>query len=92
MKPTHSIISKDVLKQGEFNLRKLCSNSALLQRMINRHEDLEPQSTSVTPKLTEADEIYVSATLRFSDDQHSGERRVLGVRWDISSNKFVMSL
>ena len=85
-------ISKDILKQGGFNLRKFCSNSVLLQTMINKQENPEPQSTSVTPVLTEADETYASVTLRANNDQRSGERRVLGIRWNISSDEFVMSL
>ena len=85
-------ISKNVLRKGGFNLRKFCSNSALLQMMIDRQENLEPKSTPHTPELTEADETYASVTLGSSNDQHFGERRVLGVRWDVSSDEFVMSL
>ncbi len=59
---------------------------------INSQEKTEPQSTSVAPEMTEADETYASVTLRSRNDQHVGERRVLGVRWDISSDEFVMSV
>ena len=89
--PLHHI-SKDTLKKGGFNLRKFCSNSVSLRMRINTQQNPEPRSTSVAPELTEADETFASVTLRSTNAQHSGERRVLGVRWDISSDKFVICL
>lgn len=82
--------SKRVLKEGGFNLRKFCTNSTSLQMKMDREA-----STDQTPnasKTGEADETYSSSTLCPSQNTQPGERKVLGIRWDVSVDQFVMSL
>ena len=83
--------SKNVLKEGGFNWRKFGPNSGKLQMRIDRQESSDLQAASAM-KSQEMEETYVSATLGSSHEQHFGERKVLGVRWDIASDDFVMSL
>ena len=51
--------SKDVLKEGGFNLRKFCSISSFLQMMIDKQETSDPPTVSTT---LEVDETYASST------------------------------
>jgi hypothetical protein len=81
--------SKNILKQGGFNLRKFRSNSAMLQMMIDQPE--MSNSSTTAPKF-DVDETYASATLGSTHDQHCGESKVLGVRWNVDTDQLVMSL
>ena len=81
--------SKEILKAGGFNLRKFCSNSVLLQMQIDASEAPDQH---IHPHIGEAEETYVSSTLGPSHEEHSEERKVLGVRWDIATDRFVISL
>ncbi len=84
--------SKQLLKEGGFNLRKFCSNSALLQMRVDTEEvPTKPVGLS-TEHTEEAEETYVSSTLGPGQKVHSGERKVLGIRWDITTDQFVMTL
>lgn len=40
--------SKAILKEGGFNLRKFCSNSSLLQMLIDKQEMSDPPHISTT--------------------------------------------
>ena len=53
---------------------------------------LTEQAISDTSHTGEAEETYTSSTLGSSQEQHSEERKVLSIRWDVSSDQFVMSL
>ena len=78
--------SKEMLKEGGFNLRKFCSNSTLLQMKIDSQE---VHDKSVP---TQTDETYASSTLGSAQSARTGERKVLGVRWDLATDQLVMSL
>ena len=82
--------SKKMLKEGGFNLRKFCSNSLLLQVRL----DVEPgnQAPNQPRELAESDEAYASSTLRLGQPMYSGEQKVLGVRWNICSDEYVVGL
>ena len=79
-------ILKKVLHEGGFNLRP---NSVLLQVKIDSEEASSSQSSA---KTKEVEETYSSSTLSPTQVTQSGEREVLGVRWDVASDQFVMSL
>lgn len=56
---------------------------------------MKKPTTSRNPALPttgETEETYVSSTLGSSREQRSGERKVLGIRWDIAADQLVMSL
>ena len=55
--------SKEILKEGGFNLRKFCSNSAMLQMRIDVEEVCGRQPASTTTHTEEAEETYVSSIL-----------------------------
>lgn len=80
--------SRDILKQGGFNLRKFRSNSSMLQLRI----DGQPSSDQPTAPEFEADETYACATLGSTIEQQCGESKVLGVRWNVDTDQIVMSL
>ena len=82
-------ILKKVLQEGGFNLRKFCTNSVLLQVKIDSEEASSSQSSA---KTKEVEETYSSPTLSPTQVTQSGERKVLGVRWDVASDQPVMSL
>ncbi len=75
--------SKEILKEGGFHLRKFCSNSTLLQMKVECQETLDKSAP---------DETYTSTTLGSGQPVRSGERKVLGVRWDLATDQLVMSL
>lgn len=79
----HSLFqdAKKILREGGFNLRKFHSNSALLQLNVDNQE------ASLT-----TDESYASHTLGTGQAVNMGEQKVLGVRWDLATDKLVMSL
>ena len=82
--------SRKMLKDGGFNLRKFCSNSLLLQTKVDG--DLGNQSPNQPRESAESDETYASSTLSLGQPMRSGEQKVLGVRWNICSDEFVVSL
>ena len=84
--------SKEILKEGGFNLRKFCSNSAMLQMRIDVDEACGQQPASTTTHTEEAEETYISSILGPCQEMHSGERKVLGIWWDIATDQFNMSL
>ena len=53
-------------------------------------DDLQPNFGNSQP--VEAEETYASTTFASGQEQLSGERKVLGVQWDISTDQLVMSL
>ena len=78
--------SKELLKEGGFNLRKFCSNSTLLQMKVEGQELLDESIPTCT------DETYASSTVGSGQSVRTGERKVLGVRWDLATDQLVMSL
>ena len=78
--------AKEILQQGGFNLRKFCSNSTFLQMKIDGQETPDKSTT------THTEETYASSALGSGPHTGTGERRVLGVCWDLASDQLVMSL
>ena len=53
----------------------------------------EANPTSPVPSDTnKSEETYTRATLRGSQTLHSGEQKILGVRWNVNTDQFVVSL
>ena len=71
--------SKAVLREGGFNLRKFVTNSSCLQQKIDEDEDYPPARSS--------DETYTKATLGTSQVIHSGEHKILGIRWNVATDQ-----
>ena len=86
--------SMKILKDGGFNLRKFCSNSASLQARIDQDKAKQAsehhhQKTGLTGR---SEETYASSTLGCGQRMQSGEQKVLGVRWNIALDQFVVNL
>ena len=83
--------SKEILHGGGggFNLRKFCSNSALLQMRID-HQDSPSNQEDTNHDYTE--ETYTNSTLGSGQSVGAGERKVLGVHLDLATDQLVMSL
>ena len=79
--------SKSLLKAGGFNLRKFITNSSQLQDRINRDEGV--LHASKTPEL---EETYSSSTLGATQSLCSGEQKILGIRWNVSADHFVIDV
>ena len=86
--------SKKILKDGGFNLWKFCSNSASLQARIDQDKAKQAsehhhQKTGLTGR---SEETYASSTLGCGQRMQSGEQKMLGVRWNIALDQFVVNL
>ena len=81
--------SKEVLRSGGFNLRKFATNSSQLQERIDEEEALlDPKPGSAL----ESEETYTKVTLGRSQKMRSGELKVLGVRWDVTTDHLVINM
>lgn len=81
--------SKVMLREGGFNLRKFLTNSSELQERIEESEkalQLSPQ-----PRLGE-DLSYTQSTLGTTQTVNGGETKVLGVKWNPSTDRLVFDL
>ncbi|XP_065056348.1 uncharacterized protein LOC135684356 [Rhopilema esculentum] len=76
--------SKQVMKEGNFNLRKWNSNS---QELIERIRKSEGQATTggSDPKLGEEDQSYVQSCIGLSADNETV--KILGLHWNSSSDE-----
>ena len=88
--------SKELLKGAGFNLRKFTSNSSQLREKVEREETPHSSDANPTPPVpsdtNESEETYTRATLGGSQTLHSGEQKILGVRWNVNTDQFVVSL
>eukprot|EP00795_Rhopilema_esculentum_P012833 gene12833-3574_t len=77
--------SKQVMKEGNFNLRKWNSNS---QELIERIRKSEGQATTggSDPKLGEEDQSYVQSCIGLSADNETV--KILGLHWNSSAADF----
>ena len=85
--------SKDVFRKGGFNLRKFTTNSQALQERIDQNEEVT-EAGALNTKRMEADcldETYAKATLGNMEHINSGERKILGVRWDVLTDQLIFS-
>lgn len=76
--------SKKMFKDGGFNLRKFVTNSSDLQGRIDKNEQLMQLSPTDTNE-----ESYTKITLGTTQKIHSGETKILGVRWNSSTDSIV---
>lgn len=88
--------SKELLKGAGFNLRKFTSNSSRLRDKVEREKTPHSSDANPTPPVpsdnNESEETYTRATLGGSQTLHSGEQKILGVRWNVNTDQFVVSL
>ena len=65
----------------------------LLQARMDGDKDTQavnpPQGS---PRVLESEETYSSATLAHGQQMHLGEHKVLGVRWNICSDRIIVDL
>ena len=76
--------SKEMLKDGGFNLHKFSSNSAVWQARV------DPKTCStehpILRPIEVLEETYTTSTLGPGQEMRPGEQKVLGVQWDIASD------
>ena len=81
---------KALLREGSFNLRKFVTNSHSLQATIEQRE-AETKSSHKGNKhsmTTEPlDETYVEATMPLAVATPSGQQRVLGISWNVTTDR-----
>ena len=80
--------SKNLFKAGRFNLRKFVTNAKHLQEKFDQEEGI----TSTTQNIIGSDEIYTSSTLGTTQISIVGEQNILGMRWNVSSDCFILSI
>ena len=80
--------SKDLFKAGGFNLRKFVTNARHLQEKFDQGEGV----ANTTQHVTGSDETYTSSTLGTTQISIVGEQKVLGIRWNVSSDCFILSI
>ena len=83
--------AKAILKDAGLNLRKFYSNSAELQARVNPDAGLGNPTCEATATGA-LEESYSSSTLGGGQRLHSGEQKVLGVRWDMSADRLLVNL
>ena len=84
-------VSKKILEEAGFNLRKFYSNSATLQARVD--SDASQENHTREPKSTgQLEESYASSTLGRGQGLQLGEQKVLGVRWDTSTDQLMVNL
>ena len=88
---------KEILREAGFNLRKFYCNSATLQARVNPDDGKEKLlvEENTTPDLAvieELEESYSSSTLVEGQKLCRGEQKVLGIRWELSTDQLVIRL
>ena len=76
--------SKDILKQGGFNLRKFLTNSECLQLRI---KELENTSDHIGNEVNQ--DTYAKCTLATAQRPHVDEQKILGICWNFKSDHLV---
>ena len=82
--------SKQVLREGGFNLRKFTTNSPQLQKVIDRKEN--PPTDSITVCSGDLDETYAKSTFGTVQTMSPTDQKVLGVKWDVSADRLIFSV
>ena len=81
--------SKEVLGKGGFNLRKFVTNVSRLQQRINDEEGVPDKPNN---PVHSSNETFTKETLGAVHAVHSGEQKILGVRWNPSSDRLCLNL
>ena len=71
-------VTKEILKNGGFNLRKFSTNTVMLQTKIDSCESPGQEEESISVPI-QVQESYANTVLGLAQKVHSGERKVLGV-------------
>ena len=74
--------SKQIFREGGFNLRKFLTNSRQLQERINLKE------TQYTSSSSQDEPTYSETTLGMSGPSRMEEHKVLGIPWNPTSDRF----
>ena len=80
-------ISKKLMKEGGFNLRKWNSNSQDVMEYIKVKEQIQPSES----RTSEDDQTYAQLTTANLDSNDS-ENKVLGISWSIDSDNLLYKL
>ena len=83
-------VSKAIMKDGGFNLRKWQSNSPRVMQDINQYEITSPQSAKVS--LNEDDQSYAKSTFEKDIPKEMTRIKVLGLSWDKYKDNFFFPL
>ena len=78
--------AKTLLKTGAFNLRKFYTNATRLQAKVDLEESAQHQDE---PKPMET---YSQSTLSGNGELCDAEQRILGLKWNITSDQIIFSL
>ena len=84
------LTAKDIMKAGEFNLRKFTTSSPLVQSWIQNNE--LPEESTKPASITEADSTFVESNISPDLNVRQGEKKVLGIRWDVTNDLFIFDL
>ncbi|XP_011410528.1 PREDICTED: uncharacterized protein LOC100633078 [Amphimedon queenslandica] len=79
--------AKDLMKKGGFNLCKFCSNSEVLQKKI----DLLERRVSGPSIVDNKEKTYAQSVLQNSQKSSEGEKKILGVLWNVISDDIVLN-
>ena len=71
--------SKEILREGAFNLKKFITNSAVLQQKIGAHDEVRRQQRS-SPVVLHSEETYSKSTVGIAQSTQAGEQTVLQCR------------
>lgn len=88
-------VSRKIMQEGGFNLRKWRSNSAEVMELIETKEipgSPKPKNCKPLTSLTEEDQSYAKTTTGKLDLNESIEGKVLGVPWNSNTDSLVFKL
>lgn len=80
-------LSKDILKSGSFNLRKIVTSSSALQIRIDKPEGIAAPEAAHSP----LEETYAKSVLGNTQPVSSNEHKILGICWDVVSDRLIFN-
>ena len=84
-------ISKQIMKDGGFNLRKWLSNSKEVMSEINTREVKEESKPPVYMSITEDDQSFAKTSLKQTEAVDNEGTKVLGLIWDTEADTFIFN-
>ena len=84
-------ISKQIMKDGGFNLRKWLSNSKEVMSEINTREVKEESKPPVYMNITEDDQSFAKTSLKQTEAVDNEGTKVLGLIWDTEADTFIFN-
>ena len=83
--------AKKIFQAGGFNLRKFVTNLHSLQNKIDVKEGVNDPAVKPSPcEMCSPDETYTKSTLGVSQLIQSGEQKVLGLRWEVATDRICL--